>query len=257
MPVSEMNEMDFVAPAEGEHMEEYNTSVDLESEAEEITPLDGDLDVETVEEDSSELLDELNQEDVQLSKEEASIVPKAEMRFIKQEKTDKPYWYVVYTYSGYENKVMNNLAKTVENLGLHEVILDIKVPMEETIEVKNGKKKHVQKKLYPGYVMVKMLLTDESWYVVRNTRGVTGFVGPGSKPIPLSDAEVRAMGVENIPIKLDVNVGESITITSGPFESFIGVVEEVSVEKQKVKVLVSMFGRDTSVELDFVQVKRI
>jgi len=178
-------------------------------------------------------------------------------KFIKQEKTDKPYWYVVYTYSGYENKVKVNLEKTVENLGLQDSILDVKVPMEETIEVKNGKKKHVQRKLFPGYVMVKMFLTDESWYVVRNTRGVTGFVGPGSKPIPLTDAEVRAMGVEDIPIKLDVEVGENIIITSGPLESFVGVVEEINVEKQKVKVVVSMFGRDTLVELDFVQVKRI
>ncbi len=175
----------------------------------------------------------------------------------KQEKTDKPYWYVVYTYSGYENKVMTNLLKTVENNGLHDNILDVKVPMEETIEIKNGKKKHVQRKLFPGYVMVKMFLTDETWYVVRNTRGVTGFVGPGSKPIPLSDAEVRAMGVENVHIKLDVAVGENVMITSGPLESFIGIVDEVNTEKQKVKVTVSMFGRDTSVELDFVQVKRI
>ena len=129
--------------------------------------------------------------------------------FIKQEKTDKPYWYVVYTYSGYENKVMTN---------------------------KNGKKKHVQRKLFPGYVMVKMLLTDESWYVVRNTRGVTGFVGPGSKPIPLSDMEVRSMGVEDVPVRLDVEVGENVMITSGPLESFIGVVDEVNTERQKVKV---------------------
>lgn len=183
---------------------------------------------------------------------------KSKMLFIKQEKTDRPYWYVVYTYSGYENKVMTNLLKTVENLALKESILDVKVPMEETIEVKNGKKKHVQRKMFPGYVMIKMFLTDETWYVVRNTRGVTGFVGPGgSKPIPLTDAEVRSMGVENVPIKLDVNIGDSIIITSGPFESFIGQVEEVNTEKQKVKVIVSMFGRDTSVELDFVQVKRI
>lgn len=140
---------------------------------------------------------------------------------------------------------------------MQDLILDIKVPMEETIEIKNGKKKHVQRKLFPGYVMVKMFLTDESWYVVRNTRGVTGFVGPGSKPVPLSDSEVRFMGVEDVPIKLDVAVGESIIITSGPFESFIGVVDEINPEKQKVKVVVSMFGRDTSVELDFVQVKRI
>ena len=180
-----------------------------------------------------------------------------EQSFNKQERTARPYRYVVYTYSGYENKVMDNLLKTVDNHGLHDVIYDVKVPMEETIEVKNGKRKHVQRKLFPGYVMVKMYLTDESWYIVSNTRGVTGFVGPASKPIPLSDEEVRQMGVENIPIKLDIEVGESIIITSGPFESFIGVVEDINFEKQKLHVSVSMFGRDTSVELDFSQVKRI
>ena len=146
---------------------------------------------------------EINQlEDQQVESEMASS-EESKRLFIKQEKTDKPYWYVVYTYSGYENKVMTNLLKTVENNGLQDVIYDVKVPMEETIEVKNGKKKHVQRKLFPGYVMVKMLLTDESWYVVRNTRGVTGFVGPGSKPIPLSDMEVRSMGVEDVPVRLD------------------------------------------------------
>ncbi|WP_353423907.1 transcription termination/antitermination protein NusG [Christensenella massiliensis] len=178
-------------------------------------------------------------------------------KFLKQEKTDKPYWYVVYTYSGYENKVMDNLLKTVENHNLHDTIMDVKVPMEESVEVKNGKKRHVSRKMFPGYVMVKMFLTDESWYVVRNTRGVTGFVGPSSKPIPLSDAEVRAMGIENVRISLDVEVGNNVIVTSGPLESFVGVVEEVNTERQKVRVLVSMFGRDTSVELDFVQVKRI
>ncbi len=177
--------------------------------------------------------------------------------FIKQEKTDKPYWYVVYTYSGYENKVMDNLKKTVENHSLQDVILDIKVPMEETIETKNGKKRHVSKKMFPGYVMVKMFLTDDSWYVVRNTRGVTGFVGPSSKPIPLTDAEVRTMGIENVRVSIDVEVGDNVIVVSGPLESFVGVVEEVNMERQKVKVLVSMFGRDTSVELDFVQIKRI
>lgn len=177
--------------------------------------------------------------------------------YIKQEKTDKPYWYVVYTYSGYENKVMDNLKKTVENHDLQDVILDIKVPMEETIETKNGKKRHVSKKMFPGYVMVKMFLTDDSWYVVRNTRGVTGFVGPASKPIPLTDAEVRTMGIENVRVSIDVEVGDNVIVISGPLESFVGVVEEVNMERQKVKVLVSMFGRDTSVELDFVQIKRI
>ncbi len=129
--------------------------------------------------------------------------------------------------------------------------------MEETIEVKNGKKKNVKRKLFPGYVMIKMFMTDQSWYVVRNTHGVTGFVGPGSKPIPLSDSEVRFMDLEDVKIKLDIAVGDNIIITSGPLESFVGVVNEVNTVKQKVKVIVSMFGRDTSVELDFVQIKRI
>lgn len=177
--------------------------------------------------------------------------------FIKQEKTDRPYWYVVYTYSGYENKVMDNLKKTLKNNNLQDVILDIKIPMEDTIETKNGKKRHVSKKMFPGYVMVKMFLTDESWYVVRNTHGVTGFVGPSSKPLPLSDAEVRTMGIEDVRISVDVEVGDSIIVVSGPLESFVGTVEEVNTEKQKVRVLVSMFGRDTSVELDFVQIKKI
>jgi transcriptional antiterminator NusG len=194
-----------------------------------------------------------NAEDV-----ENTVEEKADDKvFIKQEKTDKPYWYVVYTYSGYENKVMDNLKKTVENHSLQDVILDIKVPMEETIETKNGKKRHVSKKMFPGYVMVKMFLTDDSWYVVRNTRGVTGFVGPSSKPIPLTDAEVRTMGIENVRVSIDVEVGDNVIVVSGPLESFVGVVEEVNMERQKVKVLVSMFGRDTSVELDFVQIKRI
>jgi transcriptional antiterminator NusG len=194
-----------------------------------------------------------NAEDV-----ENTVEEKADDKvFIKQEKTDKPYWYVVYTYSGYENKVMDNLKKTVENHSLQDVILDIKVPMEETIETKNGKKRHVSKKMFPGYVMVKMFLTDDSWYVVRNTRGVTGFVGPSSKPIPLTDAEVRTMGIENVRVSIDVEVGDNVIVVSGPLESFVGVVEEVNMERQKVKVLVSMFGRDTSVELDFLQIKRI
>ncbi len=189
---------------------------------------------------------------------DASAAEKEEKpKFLKQEKTDKAYWYVVYTYSGYENKVMDNLLKTVENHNLHDTIMDVKVPMEESVEIKNGKKRHVSRKMFPGYVMVKMFLTDESWYVVRNTRGVTGFVGPSSKPIPLSDAEVRSMGIENVRISLDVEVGNNVIVTSGPLESFVGVVEEVNTERQKVRVSVSMFGRDTSVELDFVQIKKI
>jgi transcriptional antiterminator NusG len=199
----------------------------------------------------------LSEEEKSVNKETNEHEHEDDKVFIKQEKTDKPYWYVVYTYSGYENKVMDNLKKTVENHSLQDVILDIKVPMEETIETKNGKKRHVSKKMFPGYVMVKMFLTDDSWYVVRNTRGVTGFVGPSSKPIPLTDAEVRTMGIENVRVSIDVEVGDNVIVVSGPLESFVGVVEEVNMERQKVKVLVSMFGRDTSVELDFVQIKRI
>ena len=170
---------------------------------------------------------------------------------------EKAYWYVVHTYSGYENKVKANLGKAVENRGLQDYIVEVKVPMEDTIEIKNGKRKTVARKVYPGYVMVKMILTDESWYVVRNTRGVTGFVGPGSRPIPLSDEEVRLTGVEDVPIVLDVEVGQTVTITSGPLESFVGVIEEINKERQKLRVSVNMFGRETMVELDFVQVRRV
>ena len=171
--------------------------------------------------------------------------------------SETPKWYVVHTYSGYENKVSENIEKVIENKRFKDLIFDVSVPTETIVEVNDNKKREVERKIFPGYVLVKMILTDESWYVVRNTRGVTGFVGPGSKPVPLSDAEVRFVGVEDVAIKLDVSVGESIIITAGPFESFIGVVEEINTEKQKVKVVVSMFGRDTSVELDFAQVKRI
>ena len=166
-------------------------------------------------------------------------------------------WYVVHTYSGYENKVKVNLEKSVENRGMQDLIQEVTVLMEDTIEIKNGKRKTVSRKVYPGYVMVKMVLTDETWYIVRNTRGVTGFVGPGSRPIPLTDAEVRMTGVENVPIVLDVEVGQDVTITSGPLEGFAGVITEINKERQKLKVSVSMFGRDTLAELDFVQVRKL
>ncbi len=166
-------------------------------------------------------------------------------------------WYVIHTYSGYENKVKANLEKAVENRGLQDLIFEIKVPMEEQIEEKDGKKKAVMRKIFPGYVMIKMIITDDSWYVIRNTRGVTGFVGPGSKPVPLSDNEVRSMGVENIPIRLDAEIGDNVRVTKGPLENFIGSIEEIFPEKQKVRVLVSMFGRDTPVELEYNQIQKI
>ena len=170
---------------------------------------------------------------------------------------DKGAWYVVHTYSGYENKVKSNLEKAIENQNLQDQIFEIKVPMEEVLDVKNGKKKLVMKKVFPGYVMVKMVMNDDSWYVVRNTRGVTGFVGPGSKPVPLTDEEVVTMGMERIPIKRTFEVGDTVRVIKGALENFNGVVEEVFEDRQKVRISVSMFGRETPVELEFFQVKKI
>jgi transcriptional antiterminator NusG len=166
-------------------------------------------------------------------------------------------WYVVHTYSGYENKVKANLEKIVENRNMQDFILDIVVPMEEQVEIKEGKKKATLKKVFPGYVLVKMIMSDESWYVVRNTRGVTGFVGPGSKPVALSDEEVKNMGVEDSAPVLDYKVGDNVRVTAGPLENFIGIVEEINLEKRKVRVSVSMFGRETPVELELVQIQKI
>ena len=169
--------------------------------------------------------------------------------------SDDARWYVVHTYSGYENKVASNLEKTVENRNLHDLIYDIKVPTETVTEIKDNKSNEVERKIFPGYVLVKMVLTDESWYVVRNIRGCTGFVGPSSKPVPLTDEEVARLGVETKQVQLTYNVGDSVHITDGPLEDFIGIVEEIDVEKNKVRVTVSMFGRDTPVELELNQLE--
>ncbi len=167
-------------------------------------------------------------------------------------------WYVVHTYSGHENKVKANLEKMVENRGMKDDIFEIAVPTEEYMDTKSGKKKLKERKMFPGYVLVKMIINDESWYLVRNTRGVTGFVGPASKPIPLSDEEVKALGVqETVLPTVDFKVSDVIKVISGPFESFIGTIESLSMEKRKLKVFVSMFGRETLVELDFDQVERV
>ena len=166
-------------------------------------------------------------------------------------------WYVAHTYSGYENKVKEDLEKTVENRGLQDMILEISYPTEEVVEMKDGKRKVVTRKMLPGYVMIKMIMNDKTWYVVRNTRGVTGFIGPGSKPVPLTDEEVTKLGVEYIHIELDLFVGESVRVVSGPLENFIGTVEALDPERQKVKLTVSIFNRDTPVELDYIQVQKL
>ena len=169
----------------------------------------------------------------------------------------KSKWYVVHTYSGHENKVKVNIEKIVENRGMQDKVLKIIVPTEDRVEIKNGQRKVKTRKMFPGYVLVKMIVTNESWYLVRNTQGVTGFVGHGSEPIPLTKDEVRRMGIEKIYIDLNIDVGDSVKVINGPFESFMGVVEEVSMEKQTLKARISMFGRDTPVELEFGQVDKI
>ena len=169
--------------------------------------------------------------------------------------SDEAKWYVVHTYSGYENKVASNLEKTVENHNLQELIQEVCVPTELVTEIKDNKRREVERKIFPGYVLVKMVLTDESWYVVRNIRGCTGFVGPSSKPIPLTDEEIARLGVEKKSVEVSYKVGDSVTITDGPLDGFTGTVEEVDLEKGSVRVMVSMFGRETPVELEVDQVE--
>ncbi|WP_139905885.1 transcription termination/antitermination protein NusG [Clostridium thermarum] len=171
--------------------------------------------------------------------------------------SERARWYVVHTYSGYENKVKANLEKTIENRNLHDLIHDVQVPMEEVVEEKDGKKKITQKKIFPGYVLVKMVMNDDSWYVVRNTRGVTGFVGPGSKPVPLTDDEVDSMGIVEKPVDIDLEVGETVKIISGPLENFVAIIKEINLEKHKAKALVDMFGRETPIEVDFNQIEKL
>lgn len=163
-------------------------------------------------------------------------------------------WYVVHTYSGYENKVASTLAKTVENRNMQELIPEILVPTEKVTEVKDNKTREVERKIFPGYVLIKMVLTNESWYVVRNIRGCTGFVGPdNTKPLPLSDEEVQKLGVEKKNVEVSYKVGDSVNIVEGPFDGFVGVVEEIDTEKNRVRVTINMFGRETPVELELDQ----
>jgi len=180
--------------------------------------------------------------------------PEAAERSLKQ-------WYVIHTYSGYENKVKTNLEHRIESMGVEDQIYQVLVPMEEEIEIRNGQRQTVNKKVFPGYVLVEMVMTDESWYVVRNTPGVTSFVGSGNRPTPLRESEVKAilkqMGVEAPKFKVQFAKGQSVRVTDGPFAEFIGTVDEVHPERNKVRVLVSIFGRETPVELDFLQIEKL
>ena len=164
-------------------------------------------------------------------------------------------WYVVHTYSGYENKVADSIVNAVENRQLHDLIHEVKIPVEKVTEIKDNEKREVERKLFPSYVLVKMIMTDDSWYVVRNIRGVTGFVGPGSKPVPLAEAEIARFGVETRTTEVNYTVGDSVMVSGGYMEGFVGVVDSIDTEKNRVCVTVSMMGKEVPVELELTQVQ--
>ena len=166
-------------------------------------------------------------------------------------------WYVVHTYSGYENKVKANIEKTIENRHLEDQILEVRVPMEEVVEVKNGTKKQVLRKLFPGYVLINMIMNDDTWYVVRNTRGVTGFVGPGSKPVPLTEEEMLPLGIKKEEIQVDFAEGDTVVVTGGAWKDTVGVITALNVQKQTATINVELFGRETPVEISFAEVKKM
>ena len=166
-------------------------------------------------------------------------------------------WYVAHTYSGYENKVKANIEKTIENRHLQDQILEVLVPMEDVQEERNGVRKQVQRKMFPGYVLVNMIMNDDTWYVVRNTRGVTGFVGPGSKPVPLTDAEMAPLGIQQDNIVVDFEVGDTVQVVAGAWADTVGVIQAMNAQKQSVTINVELFGRETPVEISFAEIKRV
>ena len=199
------------------------------------------------------LVEEVPAEELEAAADEAAPKPK-----------DNRNWFVVHTYSGYENKVKANLERRIHSMGMQDKIFRVLVPMEDEVEFKDGKRKITPKKVFPGYVLVEMIMDDQSWYVVRNTQGVTGFVGspgPGEKPVPLQDKEVKTilkqMGIEAPKLKIDFKKGDRVKVTSGPFFDFTGVVDEIAPEKERLRALISIFGRETPVELEFFQVEKV
>lgn len=167
------------------------------------------------------------------------------------------HWYVVHTYSGYENKVKANIDKTIENRHLEDQILEVRVPMQDVVEMKNGAKKSVSKKMFPGYVLINMIMNDDTWYVVRNTRGVTGFVGPGSKPVPLTEEEMRPLGIKTEDIVVDFKEGDVVVVTGGVWKDTIGAIQKMDYNKQAATINVELFGRETPVEIGFEEVKKM
>ncbi|SHI26914.1 transcription antitermination protein nusG [Butyrivibrio fibrisolvens DSM 3071] len=188
---------------------------------------------------------------------EVENVAESQDALSEEDKTSEAKWYVAHTYSGYENKVKANLDKTIENRHLEDQILEVRVPLQDVVEVKNGAKKTVQRKMFPGYVLVHMIMNDDTWYVVRNTRGVTGFVGPGSKPVPLSDAEIKPLGIKTQNVTVDFEVGDEIAVVAGVWKDTAGIVQRMDYSKQTATINVELFGRETPVEISFAEVRRI
>ena len=166
-------------------------------------------------------------------------------------------WYVVHTYSGYENKVKANIEKTIENRHLEDQILEVRVPMQDVVELKDGASRQVSKKMFPGYVLINMVMNDDTWYVVRNTRGVTGFVGPGSKPVPLTEEEMRPLGVQSDSVQIDFAEGDNVVVTGGVWKDPVGVIQAINENKQSVTINVDLFGRETPVEISFTEIKKM
>ena len=166
-------------------------------------------------------------------------------------------WYVVHTYSGYENKVKANIEKTIENRHLEDQILEVRVPMQDVVEMKNGAKEQVQKKMFPGYVLLNMVMNDDTWYVVRNTRGVTGFVGPGSKPVPLTEEEMKPLGIKPAEVQVDFTEGDTVVVTNGVWKDTVGVIQTMNHSKQVVTMNIDLFGRETPVEISFAELKKM
>jgi len=220
--------------------------------------LDQSIDTRTIEAGSTESEDDSAEEQVDLDEIEGEG-PSPAVR-AEEEPDDGRRWYVVHCYSGYENKVRHNLEQRIETMGMKDRIFDVVVPTEEEIEVKEGKRRTIERRVFPGYILVQMIMTEESWYVVRNTPGVTGFVGMGNEPTPLRPEEVasiiKRMEAEAPRIKVTYKIGQKVRIIDGPFNDFIGTVDDIDMERAKVRVMVSFFGRETPVELDFLQVEK-
>lgn len=197
------------------------------------------------------------EEAAEKAEEAVEEAPRIKSSNVKQQGDDEPHWYVVHTYSGYENKVKADIEKTIENRRLQDQMFEVMVPLQDTIEVKNGVRKTISKKIFPGYVLVHMIKNDVTWYVVRNTRGVTGFVGPGSEPVPLTDIEMRKLGVRTEDIDIDVEVGDAIKVIAGAWEGTVGNIKTISRTKQTVTIDMDIFGRSTDVEISLGDIQKL